>query len=60
MLGGVPRSLTDRERELERAAARSTGLPVTLTARDGNSSATRGHVVTIVSTSSGDVALEQK
>jgi hypothetical protein len=60
VLGSVTRSLTDRERELERAAARSTGLLVTFAARDGNSYAARGHVVAIVSTSSGDVALEQK
>lgn len=60
VLGSVTRSFTDRERALERAAARSTGLLVTFAARDGNSYAARSHVVAIVSTSSGDVALEQK
>lgn len=60
VLGSMTRSFTDHERELERAAARSTGLLVTFAARDGNSYAARSHVVAIVSTSSGDVALEQK
>jgi hypothetical protein len=64
--GGVPilssltRSLTERERELERAAARTTGLLVTFAAREGERFTARSHVIAIVSTSSGDVALEQK
>jgi hypothetical protein len=60
VLGSMTRSFTDRERERERAAARSTGLLVTFAARDGNSYVARSHVVAIVSTSSGDVALEQR
>lgn len=60
VLGGVTRSIGEREREAERAAARTTGLLVTFAARDGIRYAARGHVVAIVSTSSGDVALEQK
>jgi hypothetical protein len=54
------RSLGEREREAERAAARTTGLLVTFAARDGDRYAARSHVVAIVSASSGDVALEQK
>jgi len=60
VLGSLTRSLTDREREAERAAARTTGLLVTFAAREGNSYVARSHVVAIVSTSSGDVALERK
>lgn len=60
VLGSLTRSLSDREREAERAAARTTGLLVTFAARDGDRYTARSHVVAIVSTSSGDVALEQK
>lgn len=64
--GGVPivssltRSLNEREREAERAAARTTGLLVTFAAREGERFTARSHVIAIVSTGSGDVALEQK
>ena len=60
VVGGLTRSLAEREREAERAAARSTGLLVTFAARDGERFTARSHVIAIVSTSSGDVALEQK
>ena len=60
VLGGLTRSLSDREREVERAAARTTGLLVTFAARDGDRYTARSHVVAIVSTGSGEVALEQK
>lgn len=60
VLGGLTRSIGEREREAERAAARTTGLLVTFAARDGNRYSARSHVVAIVSTGSGDVALEQK
>jgi len=60
VLGSLTRSLSDREREMERAAARSTGLLVTFAARDGDRYTARSHVVAIVSVSSGEVALEQK
>jgi hypothetical protein len=60
VLGSLTRSLTDREREAERAAARTTGLLVTFAAREGNTYVARSHVVAIVSTSSGEVALERK
>ena len=60
VLGSLTRSLTDREREAERAAARTSGLLVTFAAREGNNYVARSHVVAIVSTSSGEVALERK
>jgi hypothetical protein len=60
VLGSLTRSLGERERELERAAARTTGLLVTFAARDGDKFTARSHVVAIVSASSGEVALEQK
>ncbi len=60
VLGGVTRSLGEREREMKRAAGRTTGLLVTFAARDGDRFTARSHVVAIVSTSSGEVALEQK
>lgn len=60
VLGGVTRSLGEREREKKRAAARTTGLLVTFAARDGDKFTARSHVVAIISTSSGEVALEQK
>ena len=60
VLGSLTRSLGEREREMERAAARTTGLLVTFAARDGDKYTARGHVVAIVSASSGEVALEQK
>lgn len=60
VLGSVTRSLGEREREIERAAARTTGLLVTFAARDGDKYTARSHVVAIVSASSGEVALEQK
>lgn len=60
VVGGLTRSLAEREREAERAAARTTGLLVTFSARDGERFTARSHVIAVVSTSSGDVALEQK
>jgi hypothetical protein len=60
VLGSLTRSLSEREREMERAAARTTGLLVTFAARDGDRYTARSHVVAIVSVSSGEVALEQK
>lgn len=60
ILSSLTRSLSERERELERAAARTTGLLVTFAAREGERFTARDHVIAIVSTSSGDVALEQK
>ena len=60
VLGSLTRSLGEREREMERAAARTTGLLVTFAARDGDRYTARSHVVAIVSASSGEVALEQK
>ena len=60
VLGSLTRSLNERERETERAAARTTGLLVTFAARHGERYTARGHVVAIVSASSGEVALEQK
>lgn len=60
VLGSLTRSLNEREREAERAAARTTGLLVTFAARDAGRYTARSHVVAIVSTGSGDVALEQK
>jgi hypothetical protein len=60
VLGSLTRSFSERESEIERAAAGSTGLLVTFAAREGNRYAARGHVVAIVSSSNGDVALEQK
>jgi hypothetical protein len=60
VVGGLTRSLVEREREAERAAARTTGLLVTFAARDGERFTARSHVIAIVSTSSGDIALEQK
>lgn len=60
VLGSLTRSLGEREREMERAAARTTGLLVTFAAREGDKFTARSHVVAIVSASSGEVALEQK
>jgi hypothetical protein len=60
ILGSLTRSLSEREREAERAAARTTGLLVTFAARDGERYTARSHMVAIVSTGSGDVALEPK
>jgi hypothetical protein len=60
VLGSLTRNLTEREREMERAAARTTGLLVTFAVREGERYTARSHVVAIVSTSSGEVALEQK
>lgn len=60
VLGGLTRRLGEHEREAERAATRTTGLLVTFAARDGNRYAARSHVVAIVSSGSGEVALEKK
>jgi hypothetical protein len=59
IVGGAIRSLGEQERESRRAAARATGVLVTLSARDGNRYGARANVVGIVS-ASGDVALQQK
>ena len=60
VLGNIARSLNEREREAERAAARTTGLLVTFAAREGERYTARSHAVAIVSTSSGEVALEPR
>jgi hypothetical protein len=60
VLGSLTRGFSEREREVERAAARTRGLLVTFAAREGNTYGARSHVVAIVSSSSGDVALERK
>ena len=60
ILGGAIRTLGEQERESRRAAARTTGLLVILAAREGNRYSARVNVVGIVSSSGGDVALEQK
>ena len=60
IVGGAIRTLGEHERESRRAAARTTGLLVILAAREGNRYSARVNVVGIVSSSGGDVALEQK
>ena len=56
VVGGLVRTIGDREREKELAAGRASGLFVTLAARDGNRYTAREHVVAIIS--AGDIALE--
>jgi hypothetical protein len=56
ILGNLARSLNDQER----AAAQTTGLLVTYAAREGERYTARSHVIAIISSSSGDVALERK
>ncbi|HEX5094257.1 MAG TPA: hypothetical protein VFV84_16365 [Burkholderiales bacterium] len=56
IVGNLARSLNDQER----AAAHTTGLLVTYAARDGERYTARSHVIAIISSSSGDVALERK
>jgi hypothetical protein len=60
VVGGAIRSLSEQDRESRRAASRATGLIVTLAARDGNRYSARVNVVAIVSSSGGDIALQQK
>lgn len=60
ILGGAIRTLGEQDRESRRAAARTTGLLVTLSAREGNRYSARVNLVGIVSSGGGDVALEQK
>jgi len=60
IVGGAIRTLGEQERESRRAAARTTGLLVILAAREGNRYSARVNVVGIVSSSGGDLALEQK
>ena len=57
-VGGLIRTISEQEREQERAASRATGVFVTFAARDGNRYTARAHVVAIIS--AGDVALEQQ
>jgi len=56
ILGNLARSLNDQER----AVAHTTGLLVTYAARDGERYTARSHVIAIISSSSGDVAIERK
>lgn len=56
ILGNLARSLNDQERDSER----TTGLLVTYGARDGERYTARSHVIAVISSSSGDVALERK
>jgi hypothetical protein len=57
-VGGLIRTIGEREREQERTAARTTGVFVTFAARAGNRYTARMHVVAIIS--AGDVALERQ
>ena len=56
ILGNLARSLNDQER----AVAHTTGLLVTYAARDGERYTARSHVIAIISSSSGEVAIERK
>lgn len=60
LLSSLVRSLAEGEREKERAAGRASGLLVTFGAREATRYTAREHVVAIVSSSTGDVALEKK
>jgi hypothetical protein len=60
VVGGAIRNLSEQDRESRRAASRATGLIVTLAAREGNRYSARANVVAIVSSSGGDIALQQK
>lgn len=57
-VGGLIRTISEQEREQQRAASRATGVFVTFAARDGNRYTARAHVVVIIS--AGDVALERQ
>jgi hypothetical protein len=57
-VGGLIRTISEQEREQERAAGRTNGVFVTFAARDGNRYTARAHVVAIIS--SGNVALERQ
>jgi len=56
ILGNLARSLNDQERD----SARTAGLLVTYAARDGERYTARSHVIAIISSNSGDVALERR
>ena len=56
ILGNLARGLNDQERD----SARTTGLLVTYAARDGERYTARSHVIAIISSDSGEVALERK
>ena len=56
VIGGLVRSLGEREEARRRAANRATGVLVTLAARDGDRYVARHSIVAI--TAAGDVALE--
>ena len=58
VIGGLVRNLGEREEAKRRAANRSSGVLVTLAARDGNRYTARNTIVAI--TAAGDVALEGK
>jgi hypothetical protein len=60
ILGNLVKNLSEHDREAQRAAAHTTGLLVTFSARDGERYTARGHVIAIVSAGGGDVALERK
>jgi len=57
-VGGLIRTLAERDREEERAANRATGVFVTFAARDGTRYTARAHVVAIIS--AGEVAIEKQ
>ena len=56
ILGNFARSLNDQERD----SARTTGLLVTYAAREGERYTARSHVIAIISSDSGEVAIERK
>ena len=58
VVGGFIRGLGERETEKQRAANRSTGYIVSLSARDANRYVARANLVAI--TSAGDVAIEKR
>jgi hypothetical protein len=60
VVGGLIRSLGEKEQEKQRVAARATGVIVTFAAREGDRYTARVNVVAFVSSGSGDVALEEK
>jgi hypothetical protein len=57
VLGGLSRTLAERERG---GAPRTTALLVSFASRDGNRYTSRSHVIAIVSSTNGNVALERR
>jgi len=60
IVGSLLRNLSDQDREAQRAAARTTGLLVTFSAREGERYMAREHVIAIMSAGGTEVALERK